>query len=187
MSNPPARMGLARVARVTGSILRGADRVGEGLIMALFGGIVLVGGLQVLCRYAFNASLAWSEEFQRYGLIWIVFLALVVGYRRKAHIGMEFLMQKMPRFLRAGVGWLTDGLWLSLGLAMVIFTAVYRSPAGMTFLSSVGRQSSAGMGLRMDWVYGCIVVSGVYLALAAGHNLLQRAAGEPEPAKPEGA
>ena len=180
-------MGLARLVRVTDSILRGADRAGEALIMALFAGIVLVGGLQVLCRYAFNASLAWSEEFQRYGLIWIVFLALVVGYRRKAHIGMEFLMQKMPRFLRAGVGWLTDGLWLSLGLAMVIFTAVYRSPAGMTFLSSVGRQSSAGMGLRMDWVYGCIVVSGVYLALAAGHNLLQRAVGEAEPAKPEGA
>jgi TRAP-type transport system small permease protein len=152
--------------------------MGEALIILLFAAIVLVGGLQVLSRYAFNASLSWSEELQRYGLIWIVFLALVVGYRRGAHIGMSLFLERLPRVVQAPVGWIVDLLWLALGGAMVVFSALYRSAAGMTFITSVGRQRSAGMGLRMDIVYACIVVGGIYLTLAALHNLLRRAAGE---------
>lgn len=169
---------MKRLADTVGRFLRIADRAAEALIIVLFAMIVLVGGLQVLCRYGFNASLSWSEELQRYGLIWVVFLALVVGYRRGAHIGMGLLLEKMPRAFRAPVGWLVDLLWLALGLAMVVFTAFYQSAAGMTFLKSVGRQSSAGLGLRMDIIYACIVIGGAYLTIAAVHNLLRRAAGE---------
>lgn len=176
---------VARAARGLGAVVRGCDRAGEALIVLLFAGIVIVGGMQVASRYLLNASLSWSEEFQRYGLIWIVFLALVVGYRRGAHIGMEILLARLPRTLRNAVGWLTDILWLVLGVAMVVFTAAYQSAAGLTFLQSVGRQSSAGMGLRMDIIYSCIVVAGAYLALAALHALLHRMAGE-EPNKPAG-
>lgn len=169
---------VTRTANAVGRLVRWADRAAEYLIVLLFAAIVLVGGLQVLCRYAFNASLSWSEELQRYGLIWIVFLALVVGYRRGAHIGMTLLLEKMPVVVRSSIGWLVDLFWLALGLAMVVFTAAYQSAAGMTFLKSVGRQSSAGMGVRMDIVYGCIVVGGAYLTVAALHNLLRRAVGE---------
>lgn len=161
-----------------GAVLRIADRIGQGLIILLFAGIVLVGGLQVFSRYVINTSLSWSEEFQRYGLIWIVFLAIVTGYRQGRHLGMDFLAQKLPLRVQTILAWFGDFLWLGLGLAMLIFTAVYRSPAGMTFLRSVSRQSSAGMGLRMDIVYGCIIVGGLYLTLAALHNLARRASGD---------
>jgi TRAP-type transport system small permease protein len=174
---PPLNI-FTQAVRISDRILRVADRVGEAMIVLLFAAVVLVGGLQVFCRYVLNASLAWSEEFQRYGLIWIVFLAMVVGYRRGAHIGMEFLLQKSPRAVQVPLMWLADLLWLVLGLAMVIFTAVYRSPAGMTFLTSVARQKSAGMGVRMDIIYACIIIGGAYLVLAAVHNLLRRTAGE---------
>ena len=178
MSEVPDKSRLTRMADALGGVVRLADRAAETLIIVLFAAIVLVGGLQVLCRYGFNASLSWSEELQRYGLIWLVFLAMVVGYRRGAHIGMELFVQKLPRAVQVAMGWLVDGLWLVLGLALVIFTIAYKSAAGMTFLHSVSRQSSAGMGVRMDMVYACIVVSGAYLTLAAIHNLVRRAAGD---------
>jgi TRAP-type C4-dicarboxylate transport system permease small subunit len=168
---------LAIVARLSGRVLRVADRLAEGLVILLFAGILLVGGLQVISRYVFNSSLSWSEEFQRYGLIWIVFLALVIGYRRGAHIGMEFLSRKLPAPVQTGIGWMCDLLWLGLGLAMVGFTTFYRFGAGLTFLGSVGRQRSAGMDVPMNWIYMCIVIGGAYLIAAAVHNLLQRAAG----------
>lgn len=177
--SPDASPGLlARCARALGAVLRVADRIGEGLIVLLFAGIVLVGGLQVFCRYALNTSLSWSEEFQRYGLIWIVFLAIVTGYRRAQHLGMDFLALKLPKPAQSLLLWVGDLLWLGLGLAMLVFTAGLKSPAGLTFLHSVSRQSSAGMGLRMDIVYGCIIVSGVYLTLAALYNLTLRASGQ---------
>ncbi|MDP3071841.1 MAG: TRAP transporter small permease [Opitutaceae bacterium] len=166
------------LAHAVGRVVALADRAAELLIVALFAAIVLVGGLQVLCRYAFNASLSWSEEFQRYGLIWIVFLAIVVGYRRGAHIGMGLFLEKMPRAVQRPMGVCIDFLWLALGGAMVVFTAAYASASGLTFWRSVARQSSAGMGVRMDVIYACIVIGGVYLVLAALHNLLRRAAGE---------
>lgn len=167
-----------RIADAVGRVVNIVDRAAEGLIVALFAMIVLVGGLQVVCRYGFNASLSWSEELQRYGLIWMVFLAMVVGYRRGAHIGMGLFLEKLPRFVQRPMGWLIDLLWLGLGLALVIFSVAYRSAAGMTFIKSVSRQSSAGLGLRMDLVYACIVIGGAYLTLAAVHHLLRRAAGE---------
>lgn len=166
------------LAGAVGRVVRIADRAGEALIVLLFAAIVLVGGLQVFCRYVLNASLSWSEELQRYGLIWMVFLALVAGYRRGSHIGMSLLLEKLPRAVQRPMGWFIDLLWLALGLAMVFYTAAYKSAAGMTFLKSVSRQSSAGMGVRMDIVYACIVIGGGYLVLAALHNLLRRAAGE---------
>lgn len=170
----------ARLAAGLGRVLRIADRLGEGLIVMLFAGIVLVGGLQVLCRYGLNMSLSWSEEFQRYGLIWLVFLAIVTGYRRNQHLGMDFLARRLPGGAQTALAWLGDLLWLALGLAMVVFTAFFKSPAGFTFLASVARQSSAGLGLRMDIVYGCIVLGGVHLTLAALHNLAWRASGRPQ-------
>jgi len=166
------------LANSVGAVVRAADRVSEALVILLFAAIVVIGGMQVLCRYVFNASLSWSEELQRYGLIWIVFLALVIGYRRGAHIGMSLLLERLPRAVQTPMGWFIDLLWLGLGGAMVFFSAFYRSAAGITFIKSVGRQSSAGMGLRMDIVYSCIVIGGTYLTLAALHNLLRRAAGE---------
>ena len=167
-----------RLADGVGAVVRIADRAGEALIVLLFAVIVLTGGLQVLCRYVLNASLSWSEELQRYGLIWMVFLALVAGYRRSSHIGMSLFLEKLPRAVQRPMGWFIDLLWLGLGVAMVFYTAAYKSAAGMTFLKSVSRQSSAGLGLRMDIVYACIVIGGAYLVLAALHNLLRRAAGE---------
>ncbi len=169
---------MRRVTNAVGAVLRVVDRISEALIVILFAVIVLIGGLQVLCRYVFNASLSWSEELQRYGLIWMVFLAIVVGYRRGAHIGMGLLLEKLPRAVQRPMGWIIDLLWLALGLALLVFSAGYKSAAGMTFIRSVSRQSSAGMGVRMDFVYGCIVIAGAYLTIAALYNLLRRAAGE---------
>jgi len=179
MSVTPTLGPSGRAAKALTTVLRGADRAMEILVIALFAMIVLVGGLQVFCRYLLNASLSWSEELQRYGLIWMVFLALVIGYRRGAHIGMNMILLKLPRFVQVPMAWLIDLLWLGLGVAMVVYTAVYQTGAGLTFLRSVSRQSSAGLGLRMDIIYACIVVGGVYLTLSAVHALVCRLEGTP--------
>ena len=71
------------------------DRAIEMLIFVIFLGIVIVGTMQVCNRFFLNLSLSWSEELQRYGQIWIVFLGIPVAYRHSVHIGMEMLTDRL--------------------------------------------------------------------------------------------
>lgn len=138
----------------------------ELTIAALMFLMVAVGGLQVFCRYVLNASLSWSEEFQRFSHIWLVFLAIPVGYDRGSHIGMTLLRGKLPRRLRIALTLLGDVLWLVLACAMVFYTT--------RILEVAQYQTSSGLGLPMDRVYSIIVVSGVYLAVLAVKNIVER-------------
>jgi TRAP-type C4-dicarboxylate transport system permease small subunit len=134
--------------------------------------MISVGGLQVFMRYVLNHSLAWSEEFQRFAHIWLIFLAVPVAYRQGSHIGMKVLTQKLPEKAQAALEALIDCLWLCLALCMLALIALYRAPGiDLTFLQIVKNQSSAGLGLRMDIVYLCIVFSSLYMGVTALQKL----------------
>ena len=61
------------------------DRGVEACVAAIFAAMCVVGLLQVFNRFVLNKSLSWSEEFQIYCHVWIVFLAIPIAYRRGAH------------------------------------------------------------------------------------------------------
>lgn len=47
---------------------------------------------QVVMRYVFNASVAWSEELARYTFVWQVWLAVPYAVIRGRHIRLELLL-----------------------------------------------------------------------------------------------
>ncbi|WP_158234180.1 TRAP transporter small permease [Oceaniglobus indicus] len=136
-------------------LFREIDRLVETLIFVIFLAIVIVGTAQVLNRYALNSSLSWSEEFQKYGQIWLVFLSIPVAYRRGMHIGMDLLddwfSPRGRRLFSLGI----DFLWLLLAGSVLY---------GLnTLMPLLARQKSPGLGMPMDWAYGGLVVGMVYL------------------------
>lgn len=135
------------------------DRCVESAIFVLFLAIVLVGTAQVVNRYGFNASLSWSEEFQRYGQIWIVFLGIPVAYRRGMHIGMDLLDQRMGGRGRQVFSLIVDLLWLFLAGAIAV--GLLRLMPLLQF------QRSPGLGLPMHWVYSGILIGAAYTAIVA--------------------
>jgi len=139
------------------------DRSFETIIAITFLLMVLVGGLQVFCRYVLGSSLSWSEEFQKYSHIWIIFLAIPMGYKYKAHIGMNILLDKMPKWWQKYFKVFVDVLWLVFGLILVVYTAKI-----MHFTKS---QSSPAMGIRMDIIYFCIMLGGAYIIFLALRKL----------------
>ena len=136
--------------------LRVLDRGIESAIVIIFAAMVLAGGMQVFNRFLLNDSLSWSEEFQKYAHIWLVFLAIPVAYNRGSHIGMNMFARKLPLKLQFGLVLLADALWLVLAGAMVFCTA--------SIMAVAKSQISPGLGLRMDHVYTALVVGGAYLA-----------------------
>ena len=139
------------------------DRSFEMIIATTFLLMVLVGGLQVFCRYILGSSLSWSEEFQKYAHIWIIFLAIPMGYKYKAHIGMNILLDKMPKWWQKYFKVFVDLLWLVFGLILVVYTA--------KIMHFTRMQTSPAMGIRMDIIYFCIMLGGAYVIFLALRKL----------------
>jgi TRAP-type C4-dicarboxylate transport system permease small subunit len=144
-------------------------RIFEAAAVALFVAIVFVAVLQVVNRFFIGSSLSWSEEFQRYGHIWLVFFAVPIGYRRGSHIGIDFLQKALAGTSAKALEWLLDIGWLILGIIIVWST--------LMLLGVASRQHSPGIGLSMDKIYFGFVLGGVYIVFTAIDRMLQKIIG----------
>lgn len=142
------------------------DRVAEWLVAALVATMVVAGVLQIVNRFVLNISLSWSEELQRYLHIWIVFLAVPIGYRRGAHLGMNMLLERLPVLAQRGLVIVQELLWLVLAVAIAWFAT--------RIMAVAQNQTSSSLGVTMDKVYLAQVVGGTYLAVIAIRRLVTR-------------
>ncbi len=81
---------------------------------------------QVALRYGFNQSFDWADEVARLAFVWSIFLAIPLGVRQGAHIGIDIVVAKMSepvqKLLRRGAAWLSAAMmaaiaWAALGVA----------------------------------------------------------------------
>lgn len=159
----------ATLPGLPGQIFGAIHKLFEAAAVVLFVAIVVVAILQIVNRFFIGNSLSWSEEFQRYGHIWLVFFAIPIGYRRGSHIGVDFLQRALSPRNALVLEWLIDLGWLLLGIIIVYSTS--------QLLGVAGRQHSPGVGLSMDKVYFGFVLGGGYLVFTAIDRLLQKVIG----------
>jgi TRAP-type C4-dicarboxylate transport system permease small subunit len=76
------------------------DVMAAWTIVALVAVMVAVVSAQVLLRYAFNSSIGWADEVSRLMFVWSIFLAVPLGIRLGAHIGVEVLTARLPAAAR---------------------------------------------------------------------------------------
>jgi tripartite ATP-independent transporter DctM subunit len=113
---PPARTG--EHAQGEGSPRTWFDVPFEAVaavLMALLVGTVFI---STVSRYAFNASVIWSEEIPILLQVWLTFIGGVIALRRGAHVSVDTFLRMLPSasygLIRAVVDWLTLGLLLVL-------------------------------------------------------------------------
>ena len=145
------------------SSMRAIDRAVEYALFLIFLVFTLVGGLQIFNRFVLGLPLSWSEEFQKFGHIWMVFLAIPVAYRRGAHIGMDMVYQLLPKGPQKAIQLAVELMWLWLAFALIKYT--------LAIMVVAKNQDSPGLGLRMDYVYVGLVIGSAYLALVALRRL----------------
>ncbi len=146
------------------AILRAIDRTMEFTLFVIFLAFSLVGGLQIFNRFVLGLPLSWSEEFQKFGHVWMVFIAIPVAYRRGSHIGMDALLVRLPAPIRRSIELVIELLWLALAAAIGIYT--------LRLMEVAKFQDSPGLGWRMDHVYMGMVIGSAYLALVAVRRLV---------------
>ena len=111
---------------VAARALRALDTLVTGLLLAAVTVMVGVVSAQVLLRYGFNRSIDWADEIGRLAFVWSIFLAIPLGVRNGAHIGIDIVVDKLPPvargLLRRAAAALSAALmfilaWAALGVA----------------------------------------------------------------------
>lgn len=65
--------------------------------------MVAVVSAQVALRYLFNSSIDWADELARLCFVWSIFLAIPLGIKTGAHIGIEMVSARLPMRMRRWV------------------------------------------------------------------------------------
>jgi TRAP-type C4-dicarboxylate transport system permease small subunit len=147
-------------------LFAGVDRGVEIGVAVIFAAMCVVGLLQVFNRFVLNQSLSWSEEFQIFCHVWIVFLAIPIAYRRGAHLAVESFSGMLPPRARRVFDFAIQLLWIWFALALAWLSWRVSEVAKL--------QSSPGLDLPMNYVYYSMVAGGVYLLFVVVRRIFSR-------------
>lgn len=112
---------------------------------------------QVLFRFVLNQPLAWTEELARYTLVWLTFLGAAYAMSLKAHIGVEFFVNKLPGSLHKIL------LFLSTLVSIAFFIILITQ--GYSMMTRSISQLSPVLKIPMGAVYAVIPFSGIILII----------------------
>ncbi|MEI4487360.1 TRAP transporter small permease [Frigidibacter sp. MR17.14] len=91
---------------------------------------------QIVGRYFFNYSIAWSEETATFAQIWLTLLGAGIAMRHNQHVGVDVLVRKLPRPVQQACGFagLALGAWFLAtvvvgSLSMLAIGFMIKSPA----------------------------------------------------------
>ncbi len=80
--------------------MRVFDIILEIAVGALIVAATAVGFTEVVFRYALGSSIGWSFEFLQIILVYITFVGGFLASRKRGHLRVTVLVEKMPRALR---------------------------------------------------------------------------------------
>jgi TRAP-type C4-dicarboxylate transport system permease small subunit len=85
----------------SGRVLDALDRAVTAALLLAVAVMVGVVSAQVALRYGFNRSIDWADEISRLAFVWSIFLAIPLGVRQGAHIGIDIVVLKFPPSVQA--------------------------------------------------------------------------------------
>jgi TRAP-type C4-dicarboxylate transport system permease small subunit len=106
----------------------------------------------------------------RFAFVWMTFLGAVVGMRRRAHLGVDMLVQALPIFGRK-VCW-------GISQAIMLVCCLYITYGTWLQHDIIRGNASPVAQISMLWVFGVSYITGVAISLICLSNLLRLFAGQ---------
>jgi TRAP-type C4-dicarboxylate transport system permease small subunit len=114
--------------------------------------IVLVTFTQVLFRYVFHLSLAWSEELARYLFLWLASLTAAYAFKTRSHFALRFLVNALNKKFQKIVQTLVVFI-ISAFLLVFIWKAI-------EFTIRMSKKVSPSLQMSMAVPYASVIVGG---------------------------
>ena len=139
------------------------------MVICLVVMLVMVFG-NVMLRLFFNTGIDLSEEIPRFAFVWMTFLGAIVGMRRRAHLGVDIVVQLLPVLGRKVCWGISQAVMLVCCLYIVYGTWLQHD--------IIAGNASPVAQLSMLWVFGVSYLCGAAIALICASNLLRLVAGK---------
>ena len=121
--------------------------------------MVIVIIYQVVLRYVFSASNAWSEELARYLFIYDVIIGSAIATRKNSHLQVDFLIN----LFKPKVKILFTMVATLVGIVFILFLFKY----SLTLCETASKNISAGLHIPMTIPYACIPIGAVLILLTS--------------------
>ncbi len=124
--------------------------------------LTIIVPVEVFLRYFFGKSLYITEEFTRYLMVWVVFLASSLALREGSHISIGILVNRFSGRTRS---------WLNLiGQAVLVVFLLFLVIEGVVALRFQMDQIIPSLGVPIFWFYLAIPLGSFLMIL----NLLPK-------------
>lgn len=130
--------------------------------------LIMVFG-NVMLRLFLNTGIDLSEEIPRFAFVWMTFLGAIVGMRRRAHLGVDIVVQMLPIFGRKACWGISQAIMLICCLYIVYGTWLQHD--------IIKGNASPVAQISMLWVFGVSYVTGTAIAIICASHLLRLFAG----------
>ncbi|MDF1750145.1 MAG: TRAP transporter large permease subunit [Alphaproteobacteria bacterium] len=92
--------------------------------------LILIVLTNVIGRYVFNSSLTWGGEAAQWLFIGVIFLAVPLAHRGRAHLSIQFLVERLPIPIQAVAAFVSD--------LIIAYATVMLLTGGVTLIGAMG-------------------------------------------------
>lgn len=130
------------------------DKIGAVLCLIMLAAMVVITGMQIVCRVFFTA-LTWSEEAARYLLVWSTFIGASCVYKHAGHISVTILQGFLPEMGKKALSVIVHIICAAFFALCIYYGAIY---AG-----KMANQLSPAMRIPMCYMYSVVPVGGALM------------------------
>ena len=143
------------------------DRIVEIFLCLLMVFLVLNVSWQVITRFILPEPSSYTEEVARFLLMWIGLLGAAYAYRKKMHLGIDIISEKLQGLAKYVTTLFVYFLTLLVAIAVLIVGGM-----NLVLLTLELNQFSSSLGLPMGLIYLCLPLSGFLIVLYTLEMLL---------------
>lgn len=115
---------------------------------------------QVVSRYLLKNPSAWTEELAGFLLVWVGLLGACIAHREKAHLGIDYFVEKFKTEN-------SDLIRILVSLLTTAFSLTILTWGGYQLVQTTFKtnQYSPAIGIPMGYVYLILPLSGILMTL----------------------
>ena len=117
----------------------------------------IIVGSNVFSRFVLNNSLGWADELARFIFIWISFLGAVMAYGTDDHVGLNFVIAKIPSAKVQNIISIISDLFIMSVLAIITYYGY--------IVATSATNVSPALYIPMTLVYSIVPVSGLLMVI----------------------